>query len=152
MVAALNTGLLSARRPSSTRNRHHSRPSPLQNPRRPALRQFLRIPYPTAVALRAGVLTVASLTFSTAVSAHTPLCACYDMGDGTVLCEGGFSDGSSAAGVAIRVVDGNGNPILEGELNEYSEVEFDKPDGDYTVVFDAGPGHDIEISGKDIVE
>lgn len=84
--------------------------------------------------------------------AHTPLCACYDMGDGTVLCEGGFSDGSSAAGVAIRVVDGNGNPVLEGEMSEHSEFEFDKPNGDYTVVFDAGPGHDIEIHGQDIVE
>ncbi|WP_296898436.1 hypothetical protein [Thiohalocapsa sp.] len=102
--------------------------------------------------LCAGVLTAAGLTLSTAVSAHTPLCSCCDMGDGTVLCEGGFSDGSSAAGVAIRVVDDSGNPIIEGEMSEYSEFEFDKPDGDYTVVFDAGPGHDIQISGKDIVE
>jgi hypothetical protein len=87
--------------------------------------------------LCAGVLTAAGLTLSTAVSAHTPLCSCCDMGDGTVLCEGGFSDGSSAAGVAISVVDGNDNPIIEGELSEYteySEFEFDKPSGDYTVV------------------
>jgi hypothetical protein len=84
--------------------------------------------------------------------AHTPLCACYDMGDGTVLCEGGFSDGSSASGVGIKVIDSDGNPLLEGEMSEDSEFEFDKPNGDYTVVFDAGPGHAIEIDGKDIVE
>jgi len=126
----------------------------IDNPanRRPALRYPRRNALPTTVGLCAGMLTAAGLTLSTAVSAHTPLCSCYDMGDGTVLCEGGFSDGSSAAGVAIRVVDGNGNPVIEGELSEYSEFEFDKPSGDYTVVFDAGPGHDIEISGKDIVE
>jgi type 1 fimbria pilin len=84
--------------------------------------------------------------------AHTPLCACYDMGDGTVLCEGGFSDGSSAAGVGIRVVDSDGNALLDAEMNQDSEFEFAKPDGDYTVVFDAGPGHAIEIDGQDIVE
>ncbi|NBC47565.1 MAG: hypothetical protein GVY22_06170 [Gammaproteobacteria bacterium] len=89
---------------------------------------------------------------ATSALAHTPLISCYDMGDGTVLCEGGFSDGSSAAGVAIRVLDANDNVVLEGEMSEYSEFEFDKPNGDYKVVFDAGPGHDIEIAGSDIVE
>jgi len=98
----------------------------------------------------ASVIALAVGTTSTL--AHTPLISCYDMGDGTVLCEGGFSDGSSAAGVAIRVVDGKDNIVLEGEMSEYSEFEFDKPNGDYTVVFDAGPGHDIEIAGSDIVE
>ncbi|WP_319411238.1 hypothetical protein [uncultured Cohaesibacter sp.] len=84
--------------------------------------------------------------------AHTPICACYDNGDGTVLCEGGFSDGSSASGVAMKVYDENKNLILEGKMSEDSEFEFDKPDGDYSVLFDAGPGHEIEISGSEIVE
>lgn len=101
--------------------------------------------------LMSGLLSAMALG-SLSAFAHTPLCACYDMGDGTVLCEGGFSDGSSASGVGIRVVDSDGNPLLEGEMSEDSEFEFDKPDGDYTVVFDAGPGHAIEIDGKDIVE
>lgn len=103
-----------------------------------------------------SVLSFAAFTAlvltSLSALAHTPLCACYDMGDGTVLCEGGFSDGSSASGVGIRVVDNDGNPLLEGEMSADSEFEFDKPVGDYTVVFDAGPGHAIEIDGKDIVE
>ena len=84
--------------------------------------------------------------------AHTPICACYDNGDGTVLCEGGFSDGSSASGVALLVYDAEGALILEGKMSEDSEFEFEKPDGDYRVVFDAGPGHEVEIDGKDIVE
>jgi hypothetical protein len=84
--------------------------------------------------------------------AHTPLCSCYDNGDGTVLCEGGFSDGSSASGVAIRVLDASGNVVLEGAMSEDSEYEFQKPDDSYKVVFDAGPGHQIEIAGTDIVE
>lgn len=85
-------------------------------------------------------------------SAHTPICACYDNGDGTVLCEGGFSDGSSASGVGMKIYDGKGNLILEGKMSEDSEFEFNKPDGDYRVVFDAGPGHEVEINGSDIVE
>ncbi|WP_242518971.1 hypothetical protein [Halochromatium roseum] len=101
----------------------------------------------------ASAATALALTLATATAfAHTPLCSCYDNGDGTVLCEGGFSDGSSAAGVGIRVLDANDNVVIEGEMSEYSEFEFDKPDGDYKVVFDAGPGHDIEIAGSDIVE
>ncbi len=92
------------------------------------------------------------LTFTSVSLAHTPICACYDNGDGTVLCEGGFSDGSSASGVAMKVYDENKNLILEGKMSEDSEFEFDKPDGDYSVLFDAGPGHEIEISGSEIVE
>lgn len=106
----------------------------------------------TAPTTLAPALALTLALGATTALAHTPLCSCYDNGDGTVLCEGGFSDGSSAAGVGIRVVDTNDNVVIEGEMSEYSEFEFDKPDGDYKVVFDAGPGHDIEIAGSDIVE
>ena len=94
-----------------------------------------------------GLLALASPAL-----AHTPLCSCYDNGDGTILCEGGFSDGSSASGVSMTVFDGEGGVILEGKMSEDSEFEFDKPDGDYKVLFDAGPGHAIEVDGSDIVE
>jgi len=84
--------------------------------------------------------------------AHTPLFSCYDNGDGTVTCEGGFSDGSSAAGVAVHIFDGSGKAIKETKLDEFSELTFDKPAGDYSVQFDAGEGHRIDVSGGDIVE
>jgi len=106
---------------------------------------------PTRLYLSLGLALGFALA-STTSFAHTPLCSCYDMGGGTVLCEGGFSDGSSAAGVDIRVVDGNDNVVLEGVMSEFSEFEFDKPQGDYMVVFDAGPGHAVEIDSDDIVE
>jgi len=54
-----------------------------------------------------GLLTLPGLAL-----AHTPLFSCFDNADGTIYCEGGFSDGSSAAGVAILVKDGNGEVIL----------------------------------------
>lgn len=84
--------------------------------------------------------------------AHTPLCSCYDNGDGTVTCEGGFSDGSSAAGVEMRVEDKNDKVLIKGKMDEDSEFSFDKPCSPYRVVFDAGEGHVVEIDGKEIVE
>ena len=84
--------------------------------------------------------------------AHTPLCSCSDEGDGTILCEGGFSDGSSAAGVKIRVVDSQGKVLIEGVMNEDSEFTFKKPKGEYTVIFDAGPGHLVKVPSTDITE
>lgn len=58
--------------------------------------------------------------------AHTPLCSCYDFGDNTILCEGGFSDGSSAAGVKMLVLDASGNELINSEINEDGEFEFQK--------------------------
>ncbi len=84
--------------------------------------------------------------------AHTPLFACYDFGDNTILCEGGFSDGSSASGVEILIQDSSGKELIKSEINEDGEIEFQKPSVDYKVIFNAGPGHSIEVDGKDIVE
>jgi len=90
------------------------------------------------------------LLLAGSASAHTPLCSCYDNGDGTITCEGGFSDGSSAAGVAMRVKGKGGKIVIEGRMDEYSEFTFDKPSGTYTVEFDAGEGHHVEVDGKEI--
>ena len=84
--------------------------------------------------------------------AHTPLCSCSDEGDGTILCEGGFSDGSSAAGVKIKVVNSEGKALMEGVMNEDSEFTFKKPEGPYKVIFDAGPGHVVEVPSEEITE
>jgi len=103
------------------------------------------------------------LFLSSGVFSHTPLCSCYDNGNGTVTCEGGFSDGSSAAGVSMKVVNENGEVIsvkdeegktirLEGKMDEDSEFTFIKPEVPYTVIFDAGPGHEVIIEGEDITE
>jgi hypothetical protein len=84
--------------------------------------------------------------------AHTPLCSCYDNGDETVTCEGGFSDGSSASGVEMRVEDKEGKVLTKGKMDEDSEFTFEKPSGAYKVIFDAGPGHVVEVDGKEITE
>ena len=100
----------------------------------------------------ATVLTLATLAFAGTALAHTPLFSCFDNGDGTITCEGGFSDGSSASGVGVHVFDADGGMILDTKLDEFSEITFDKPEGDYSVQFDAGEGHSIDVAGSDIVE
>ena len=97
-------------------------------------------------------LFVITFTFSSISFTHTPLCSCYDNGDGTITCEGGFSDGSSASGVEMRVQDKQGKVLIKGKMDEDSEYTFDKPSSDYTVIFDAGEGHDIEVDSKEILE
>lgn len=92
------------------------------------------------------------LAFSATAFAHTPLCDCFDNGDGTVTCEGGFSDGSSASGVRMAVMDGSGKVLVDGKMNQDSEFSFKKPSGDYKVMFDGGEGHSVEVNGADIVE
>ena len=99
----------------------------------------------------AGALGAMLLTSGTAL-AHSPICSCFDNGDGTITCEGGFSDGSSAAGVKMFVKDASGTVLIEGKMSKDSDYTFDKPKTGYTVMFDAGDGHSIEISGDKIVE
>lgn len=93
-----------------------------------------------------GVLfTIAGPAF-----AHSPVCNCSDNDDGTVTCEGGFSDGSSAAGVEMRVVDMRDRVLLRGELDGDSAYTFQKPDQEFHVIFDAGQNHIVNIFSGDI--
>jgi hypothetical protein len=102
--------------------------------------------------LKRLVITGALLLAATSAQAHTPLCSCFDNGDSTITCEGGFSDGSSAAGVGVSVMGSDGKVVLEGKMDANSEFSFDKPASDFQVLFDAGEGHKITVAGKDIVQ
>lgn len=82
--------------------------------------------------------------------AHTPLLDCYENSEGSITCEGGFSDGASAAGVTIRIIDEIDRVISESELDENGQITFDKPDFDYHVIFDAGSNHVVVLYGGEI--
>jgi len=94
----------------------------------------------------------ALLVFGVAIAAHahTPILNCFLNSDGTITCEGGFSDGSSGTGVAILVLDANENVLIEGILDEFGEFTFPKPQDSFVVVFDGGPGHQVKVKGEDI--
>jgi hypothetical protein len=96
-----------------------------------------------------SVFTLLSLSMGVSAWAHTPLMSCFDAGDGNIICEGGFSDGSSASGVDFRV-EQDGKVILETKMDEYGEVQFSKPDKPYVAIFSAGKGHEVRVKGKDI--
>ncbi len=84
--------------------------------------------------------------------AHSPIFDCFDNGDGTVTCQGGFSDGSSASGVKVHLHDAAGNVVETLTLDANSEITIDKPADAYALELDAGEGHSIVIDGANIVE
>jgi hypothetical protein len=103
-----------------------------------------------ALTIAIMAMLIAAFTAGTAM-AHTPLFACWDNGDGTLSCEAGFSDGSSAAKMPVKVTDENGKVISECKLDSNGEATFKKPTvKNYTITFDGGPGHSIKIPSKDI--
>jgi hypothetical protein len=95
------------------------------------------------------VLFIAVICFwSGAASAHKPLLAVEDNEDGTIYCEAGFSDGSSAAGHKIALKEEKtGKVISEHKVAEDGTLELKKPDVPYTVTLDAGEGHTVTQTG-----
>ncbi len=87
-----------------------------------------------------------------AAHAHNAICDCFDNGDDTITCEGGFSDGGKAVGVPVRVLDGAGKVLIDGKMSDKSDYTFAKPKVDFRVEFDAGQGHVVTIDGRDIEE
>jgi hypothetical protein len=83
--------------------------------------------------------------------AHTPLFDCFDNGDDTLTCEGGFSDGASAEGVGVRLLDAQGKVLEQGKLDAKGSIVFKRPAGEFSVVFDAGAEHALTVLGDDIV-
>jgi hypothetical protein len=97
-----------------------------------------------------GPLALAA--WAAAAYGHNAICDCFDNGDDTITCEGGFSDGGKAVGVPLRVLDPAGKVLLQGVMSEHSDYTFAKPKGDFRVEFDAGQGHVVTIDGRDIEE
>lgn len=91
------------------------------------------------------------LLLASASFAHTPLFDCYDNGDDTLTCEGGFTDGASAEGVEIRVVDAQGKVLQQGKLDDAGSITFARPAGEFSVVFSAGSEHSITVLGDEII-
>jgi hypothetical protein len=81
---------------------------------------------------------------------HNAICQCFDNGDETITCEGGFSDGGKAVGVPLRVLDESGKVLVEGVMSKNSDFKFPRPKVTYRVLFDGGEGHRVTIDGRDI--
>jgi hypothetical protein len=99
-----------------------------------------------------SVLPIAGLLGVVPAFGHNAICDCFLNDDDTITCEGGFSDGSTATGTPVRVIDRDGKVLIDGAMNEKSEFTFAKPDAAFRVEFDAGEGHVVQIDGRDIEE
>jgi len=95
---------------------------------------------------------LAALMFGSTAWAHHPVASCKQVAKQMIECEGGFSDGSKAAGVAMEVLGYDEKVLLSSKLDSHSKLRFKRPDVDFYVLFDAGPGHVVEIDQADITE
>lgn len=99
-------------------------------------------------AMTAGLLALLGL--SGQALAHNPMCECKSVEDGQTRCTGGFSDGSGAPGVTLDVIGYDETILVPGKLGPDSSMTFKRPDAEFYVLFDAGPGHIVEIDQADI--
>jgi len=85
-----------------------------------------------------------------AAHAHNPMADCKPVDGENIQCTGGFSDGSGAPGVTLDVISYDEEILVPGKLDENSRITFARPDKDFYVLFDAGPGHVVEIDQSEI--
>lgn len=96
------------------------------------------------------LLLVLSVGFSASALAHNPMCECKAIDAEQIECTGGFSDGSGAPGVTLDVIGYDESILVPGKLGADSKMTFKKPGAEFYVLFDAGPGHVVEIDQADI--
>ncbi len=101
---------------------------------------------------RSSAVLSAALCLAFSAYGHSPVCNCYndEEDNSKVVCEGGFSDGGSAEGVAVRVLDDRDRILINDVMNADSTFTFTKPDADFHVIYDAGPSHQVVIYMDDI--
>lgn len=92
-----------------------------------------------------------SLLFSSAAFAHYPILNCQQPQNASeITCTAGFSDGSKAPGVLIEVISEEDEIVSTGHTNDNATYHFDRPEGLFFIIMDAGPGHVLEITDEDI--
>ncbi|MGE0189558.1 MAG: hypothetical protein AB7F79_10280 [Steroidobacteraceae bacterium] len=95
------------------------------------------------------MMAIPLLVVSAAAFAHAPLLDCYVDAD-QVRCEAGYSDGTSAEGKKIMVLDASNKLLLQGVLDSSGAFTFTAPVGDYHVVFEGGESHVVTMYSAQI--
>ncbi|MBW3698109.1 hypothetical protein EK599_20720 [Vibrio sp. T187] len=95
----------------------------------------------SALALAIGLASMPTM-------AHFPLMGCWFDGD-KVVCEAGYSDGSTAVDYEVEMFDYDDNLIAKTSTDKRSIAEFEHPQVDFYLVFDAGHENPVEV---DVVE
>jgi hypothetical protein len=107
---------------------------------------------PSSMTTLARLSLAALLVVPSWAAAHSAVFDCFNEKDGRVTCEGGFSDGTSAAGVPVKVLDSQDKLLLSGAIDKEGRFSFKRPPGDFRVVFDAGKGHAVTLLSSDITD
>jgi len=102
-----------------------------------------------------AILQTAAALLGVALSAnalaHAPFCECTALDAETIRCVGGFTDGSAAAGVTLDVMSAADNRVLlPGKLGADSSLTFKRPAEDFYILFDVGPGYQVEVEPSEI--
>lgn len=98
-----------------------------------------------------GVALAGAVLPATLAMAHAPVLDCFvEKESGSVKCEAGFSDGTSAAGKKLAILDAQHKLIQEGVLDATGSFTFKAPGGEYHVVFRGGENHEVTIYSTDI--
>jgi len=88
--------------------------------------------------------------------AHYPILNCTvgnnEKAPHQVRCEASFSNRAKAPNVIMEVYSEDDEVISEGHTDNDSIYTFDRPEGVYFIIMDAGPGHVLEISDEEVVE
>lgn len=82
--------------------------------------------------------------------AHGLYCHCQPLDDGQVRCNGGLSDGTALPGAALDVIGYDEKTLVTGKLGDDSSFTFTRPDGEFYVLMELGPGHTVEVDHTDI--
>lgn len=96
------------------------------------------------------ILTALCASLALPAVAHNPIAECAVAEGEVIECRGGFSDGSGAAGVTLDVISYEEDILIPGKLGDDSRLKFPRPDGEFYILFDAGPGHVVEVDYHDI--
>ncbi|RGP56107.1 hypothetical protein [Pseudomonas abyssi] len=95
------------------------------------------------------LLLLGALLCATAAQAHTPVCRCQ-LEAQQISCQGGYDDGSSADGIAMRVLAYSGETLADGVLDTRSRFSTPLPGQPFYILMDAGPGEMFEIDWRDV--
>ena len=88
---------------------------------------------------------------SPVAQAHFPLMNCW-FENAKVACQTGYSDGSTAVDYSVKLYDYEDNLLQHRNTDKRSIAEFDKPNDDFYVVFDAGHENAVEVDVVEISE
>ncbi|MGY4535224.1 hypothetical protein ACVW0Y_004377 [Pseudomonas sp. TE3786] len=94
--------------------------------------------------------TALALTVSSQAQAHGLYCQCQALGDEQVRCIGGLSDGTALPGTVLDVIGYDQKTLVAGKLGADSSYTFRRPEGEFYVLMELGPGHTVEVDHRDI--